>query len=189
MRRLTAYDYFDVVQWLQQLARCGMSGTGWSNLRKEQSCDMALRAAIHGGAKFPRDAFIKGGVWHPEWVYALACEVNNRSACLALEKYLGRPALIWDGQRMHEGFQFWHEGMHRHWRINSFGKDHQGWYANAVNITHIEKQETIRHMNLDEKEPKNELPKGERRRMRFYHAELVERERQRLAAKKPKVAG
>lgn len=177
----------DVIAWLKQMGCCDMRGTGWSNLRKDQSCEMALKAAIHGGMYFPRDTFSKVGIWHAEWMYRMACEVNNRSACVAIELHLGRPPFWWEGQRMHEGFDFWHPDTKQRWRINSFGvAGVNRWYANATDATCWPEEKPEQHRRAFDfdlpPKPKKLGRDDARKRMRFYADELRDRELNRKAS-------
>lgn len=172
----------DVVQWLKWIRwNCFDSG-GRSNIRFQQGYDMAIRAAIRVGCRFPRDAFSSIGCCYAEGLegyYRLAIESGNRSAAVAVEVEMKRRPFIWDGRRLYVGEEFFDPATRTRWRVNSFAKDQS--YLNAVDVTcRPEPEPPIRQFEFGPAPEPESGPTAKRRKWTWD--ELDQREKRRKAA-------
>jgi hypothetical protein len=136
-----------------------------------------LMLAIEARLPFEPDDFkrvydgYKGGYWmgEGEHYYAKAIELRNTAACQSFEKWKGRPAFIYNGNRLHVGSSFTFDGKTLH--VTSYGRDHRGAYLGCVTYKKpetgsysrkVDKRIKVSLAELKAGEPKKNLPKPEK---------------------------
>jgi hypothetical protein len=110
--------------------RASQGATRFAWLRLNQSMRDAVQLAITSGMQFSPDDFerlisqFRGNYWigcNHELMYAAACKVGNRSACLAYERWQQRRPFLFEGRRIFVGREF--RWQHRRVRCTSISQD------------------------------------------------------------------
>lgn len=136
---------FDVIQTVYK--HCWKSG-GQSYTRLNDALRKALTSTIIAGMLFDLDdvkniaSTFAGGYWfsddNGEWLFRVAVENNNTSACVSYENYRKRKPFFFEGQRIYVQRQFyWYDKKGVGHRLTCTSFDESGEYFTACSYKNV----------------------------------------------------